>query len=320
MTPKKQHVLYDDECDYRSGFVSLFGRSNVGKSTLMNRIMGVKLAITSKKPQTTRNRILGVRTFPEKGQVCFLDTPGIHKPHKQLNREMVSMALGSLGDVDVVTYVIDVSEVSGEPDKSGAELLPEAEREALEHLEEVDKPLVVVLNKVDLLKDKRHLLPVIDYFASRDEVTEVVPTSATEGENIEQLTETLLRQLPEGQPLFPEDMLTNKAERFIASEFVREAIMEQTRQEIPYAVAVEIDRFVEHPDELEINAVIHVEKESQKGIIIGKGGDQIKSIGSAARESLEEFFQRHVYLDTFVRVEQDWSDDPEKLERFGYDS
>lgn len=308
------------EAEFRAGFVALFGRSNVGKSTIMNAIMGVKIAIATAKPQTTRNRILGVRTYPEKGQLCFVDTPGFHDVDKTLNRQMVSTALESLQDVDEVAYVVDAASLLDEVGGLPLEQLPDEESRALDKLREADKPLVVVLNKVDLVSPKPNLLPLIEFFSELDGVVDVVPTSATEGDNLDRLKDVLLEHLPESPSLFPEDMLTNRAERFIAAEYVREHIMRQTRQEVPYAVAVEIDRFAETPDGdgLEIYAVIHVEKESQKGIIIGKGGKRIKEIGTAARHELEQFFQRHVYLETHVRVEQEWSEDPDALERFGY--
>lgn len=305
--------------DYRSGFVALAGEPNVGKSTLMNEMLGVKLSITTSKPQTTRNRILGVRTFPEKGQIGFVDTPGIHRAGHQMNRSMVKTAVDALQGVDVVCHVVDVH---GFLERHGVEIdtddLSDAETFVLEQYEALEMPFVLALNKADRVSPKEKILPVIEFFSELGIFEEVVPTSATEGNNVFSLIEVLLEELPPGPPMYPEDMLTDRAERFFAAEYIREEIMRETREEVPYGVAVEIDKFAEKDEEdlLEIVATIHVEQSGQKGIVIGQGGERIKRIGTRAREQLEQFFGRDVYLDTMVRVEEDWSEDESKLEQF----
>jgi len=307
------------EGDHRSGFVALAGKPNVGKSTLMNEMLGVKLSITTSKPQTTRNRILGVRTFPEKGQIGFVDTPGIHRARRQMNRSMVKTAVDSIRGVDVICHVVDVADFLH---RYGTEVDPddlsEEDTFVLEQYEEIDVPFVLALNKADKVSPKEKILPVIEFFHDLDVFAEVVPTSATERENVHRLIEVLLEELPTGPPMYPDDMLTDRAERFFAAEYIREEVMRETREEVPYGVAVEIDKFAEKDDRemLEIVATIHVEQSGQKGIVIGEGGDRIKEIGTRARRQLEEFFGRDVYLETFVRVEEDWSEDESKLEQF----
>jgi GTP-binding protein Era len=307
------------EGDDRSGFVALAGKPNVGKSTLMNEMLGVKLSITTSKPQTTRNRILGVRTFPEKGQIGFVDTPGIHRARRQMNRSMVKTAVDSIRGVDVICHVVDVADFLH---RYGTEVDPddlsEEDTFVLEQYEEIDVPFVLALNKADKVSPKEKILPVIEFFHGLDVFEEIVPTSATERENVHRLNEVLLEELPTGPPMYPDDMLTDRAERFFAAEYIRAEVMRETREEVPYGVAVEIDKFAEKDDRemLEIVATIHVEQSGQKGIVIGEGGDRIKEIGTRARRQLEEFFGRDVYLETFVRVEEDWSEDESKLEQF----
>jgi GTP-binding protein Era len=283
----------DAVTDFHAGFVALIGQPNVGKSTLMNRILGVDLAITTAKPQTTRNRILGVRTFPEKGQICFVDTPGIHRAKKLLNRNMVDTALEAMHEVDLVCHVIDANDYIEQVDRLGEGEVPASEEFIFEKLAQVDQPVFLILNKVDLVKKKDLLLPVMADLAERYEFAEVVPVSATAGDNMRRLVDVVVEHLPAGPPLFPEDMLTDQAERFIASEFIREQILEQT--------------------------IIHVERKSQKGIVIGKGGKRLKAIGKASRERMQSFFHRKVFLETFVRIESEWSEDPNALQRFGYE-
>jgi GTP-binding protein Era len=311
--------MSEETGEFRAGMVTLIGRPNVGKSTLMNHVLGEKVAITTSKPQTTRNRILGVRTWPERGQLCFVDTPGLHDATKRLNKALVQTALDALADVDVVCHVIDAAAVVGADKRGEGERIRAEEELVLEKLEDLDVPRIAVLNKVDKVHPKERLLPILEEFWERGLFDEIVPCSALTGDNVDRLVDVLLELVPEGPPLFPEDMLTDKAERFLAAEYVREQVMVQTRKEIPYAVAVEIDRFVEKDDVIEISAVIHVERSSQKGIIIGEGGSRIKEIGTRARQELESFFHKKVFLETFVRVESEWSENPRALSRFGYE-
>lgn len=304
-----------------SGFVALVGQPNVGKSTLMNAILEIKVAIITSKPQTTRNRILGVQTYPEKGQICFVDTPGIHRSNRRLNRAMTDKALRSAQEVDLVCHIVDAPRIVGWQKKGGDARLPPEEEFVMERLVERDIDAVLVLNKIDLVDEKLELLPLIEMLTEANDYRDVVPVSALTGENQDKLVDVILEHLPEQGMLFPEEMLTDKAERFIAAEFVREQAMDQTRREVPYSVAVEVERFRddEQRDVLEITAVLHVERESQKGILIGKGGRRIKEIGEQARGELEKFFGKKVYLETLVRVEPGWSENPRFLRRFDYE-
>ena len=305
----------------KSGFVAIVGQPNVGKSTLMNQILGVKLAIATSKPQTTRNRILGVKTFPGRGQIAFLDTPGIHASSKRLNRVIVRAALQSLNEVDLVCHLVDVAHCASALKRHGSALAGD-EAMVLKALGELEgTPCFLILNKIDRLKDKSALLPIIEQLVAERAYEQVLPVSALTGEGVETLTESLLEALPESEPMFPEEMLTDQAERFIAAELVREQIMLTTSKEIPYSVAVEIERFEDAPrrDVIEISAVIHVERDSQKGIVIGAQGARIKAIGTRSREQMELFFGKKVFLETFVRVQQGWSEDGRALHRFGYD-
>lgn len=311
----------EKDSPFHSGFVALAGKPNAGKSTIMNRILGVKLSITTEKPQTTRNRILGVRTFPEKGQIGFVDTPGIHRAKKKLNRAMVKTAVDALRGVDLICHVTDAAQFIDSRAWQQKGEVPKQDAYVLDQYEDLDVPVVLVLNKVDKVSPKEELLPVIDYFSEMgdgERFLEVVPTSATKGDNMEALRDVLLKHLPEGRALFPEDMLTDRAERFVAAEYIREAIMRQTYEEVPYGVAVEIESFAEEGDLLKISSVIHVEQKGQKGIIIGKGGEKLKQIGQESREQLEEFFGRKVFLETHVKIARDWSENDYQLHRFGY--
>lgn len=307
---------------FRAGFVALVGQPNVGKSTLMNKVMGVKIAIATSKPQTTRNRILGVRTLDDKGQLCFVDTPGMHESSKRLNKSIVRTAVESTRDVDVICHVIDAAAMLGAERRGEGARMWRQEEFVIDRLKAADATTVVVLNKIDIVKPKERLLPLLETVLERTGAAEIVPCSAETGENVDRLIEVLLEYLPTQPAIFPSDMLTDKAERFIAAEFVREEIMKQTRKEIPYSAAVEVERFQDSEDGrvLEISAVIHVERSSQKGIVIGQGGERIREIGTEARAQLEQFFGRKVFLETFVRVQSDWSEDPDALHRFGYES
>jgi GTP-binding protein Era len=288
------------------GFVALVGRPNAGKSTLMNRLVGEKLAIVSDKPQTTRNRITGVRNYPN-GQVVFVDTPGVHRPMHRLNVRMVDTALAALRDVDVVAAVVDAAEKPG----GGNQYL-------MDQLAKVDRPRVLVLNKVDLVA-KETLLPTIEGYSRIGAFKDIVPVSALTGENVDRLEHVLLSHLPEGQPLYDAEHLTDQPERFFVAELVREQVLRLTHAELPFASAVVIDRF-EEPDEkglLRLYCSILVERESQKPILIGRGGEMIKAIGTAARSELERFFDTRVFLDLRVKVRADWREDERTLDQLG---
>lgn len=290
----------------KSGFIALVGRPNAGKSTLLNRLVGTKLAIVSASPQTTRNRIVGVRTLPG-GQIAYLDTPGVHKPLRRLNTRMMDVARSALREVDAVALVVDVTAADGGGDRFVREMVARARL-----------PTILVLNKIDLV-DKPQLLPRIAAWQAHGLEAEIVPVSAATGENIERLEEVFLNTLPEGAPLFPEDYLTDQPERFFAAELVREQVLRHTRAELPFSTAVVVDTF-EEPDAhglLRLYCTILVERPSQKPILLGKGGAMIKAIGTEARHSLEAFFDTRVYLDLHVKVKEDWRDDPRTLSELG---
>ena len=291
----------------KSGFVSFIGRPNAGKSTLLNRMVGTKIAIVSDKPQTTRTRILGVRHYPE-GQVVFLDTPGIHRPLHRMNVRMVDAAVGTIRDVDVLGLVVDATEPLGNGDRFVLDLLKDA-----------SAPVFLLLNKIDLMKKSR-LLPLIDQCRREELFAEIIPISASTGENVDRLERAVLARLPEGERLYPDDFLTDQPERFFAAEIVREKLLQFTHAEIPFSSAVVIDRFEERagsPPILRLYCTIVVDRESQKPIIIGKGGEMIKRIGVAAREELERFFSTRVYLDLHVRVREEWREDERVLDQIG---
>jgi GTP-binding protein Era len=291
----------------KSGFVSFIGRPNAGKSTLLNRLVGEKLAIVSDKPQTTRNRILGVRNYPD-AQVIFLDTPGIHRPLHRMNVRMVDAALDTIREVDVLGLVVDASEKFGHGDRYVFDLV-----------KDVDKPVFLILNKIDLIKKPR-LLPIIDQFSKEGHFAEIVPISASTGLNVDRLERALIDRLPEGPALYPEDYLTDQPERVMAAEIVREKLLQFTHAEIPFSSAVIIDRFEEPVGDkgvLRLYCTIVVERESQKPIIVGRNGEMIKKIGTAAREELERFFATRVFLDLHVRVKSDWREDDRVLHDLG---
>ncbi len=288
----------DEETGLRCGFVAIVGQPNVGKSTLMNQILGVKVAITTSKPQTTRNRILGVKNFDGRGQIAFLDTPGLHESSKRLNKAINKKAREAMDEVDVVVHLADASQCVRRF-RSDMDPISKEERYVIDQLTDVEVPHTLVINKIDLVDNKDYLLPVIESLVERGEYNEIVPVSALTGENVETLTDVLIKELPESPPLFPKDMITDRAERFIAAEYVREQIMLKTHKEIPYAVAVEIENFEDAPrgDLIRISTIIHVEQRSQKGIIIGKGGARLKAIGTGARKQMETLFGKKVYLE-----------------------
>ena len=291
----------------KSGFVSLIGRPNAGKSTLLNRIVGTKLAIVSDKPQTTRTRILGVKNYPD-AQVVFLDTPGIHRPLHRMNVRMVDAAVDTIGEVDVLGLVVDVTEPPGKGDRFVIDLVKHAKA-----------PVFLILNKIDLIK-KSKLLPIMQQYSELGTFAEIIPVSAGTGDNVDRLERTILDRLPEGEPRYPPDYLTDQPERFFAAEIVREKLLQLTHAEIPFSTAVVIDRF-EEPEGtngiLKLYCSIVVERESQKPIVVGRGGEMIKRIGIAAREDLEKFFDARVFLDLHVRVKSEWREDDSVLSDIG---
>jgi GTPase len=287
----------------KAGFVSLVGLPNAGKSTLLNRLVGTKLAIVSDKPQTTRNRILGVRNYPG-GQVVYLDTPGIHRPVHRMNIRMLDAALDAMREADVVGIVLDVTQKPGG-----------GQRHLIELIKKQDRPVLLILNKIDLVA-KRKLLPIIDEWQHVREFAAIVPVSAMTGDGVEALEQAVLDHLPEGEALYPEDYLTDQPERFFAAEIVREQVLRHTHAELPFSTAVVVDQF-EEPDErglLRLYCSILVERDSQKPIVIGRGGEMIRAIGTAARLELERFFDTRVFLDLHVKVKGEWREDDRLLD------
>ncbi len=290
---------------HKSGFAALIGRPNAGKSTLLNSLVGEHIAAVSSKPQTTRTRIRGIVTRPE-GQIVFVDTPGVHKPGYALNRRMMGLVADALQQVDVVLLMRDATTSFGAGDRFTLELVKEAA-----------KPAFLLLNKIDLLKDKSRLLPMIEQYSREYDFAEIIPISATEGDNQDTLIEKLLEYLPEGEPLYDPETFTDQIERNIAAELVREKILELTSQELPFTTAVRTEMWRETEDAAEIHCVIYVERESQKPIVIGKGGQTLKQIGMRARRDIEDMLGRHVRLHLFVRVQERWRNDPRALDELG---
>jgi len=290
----------------RAGFASLLGRPNAGKSTLLNRIVGEKIAIVSDKPQTTRTRIVGGRNYPD-GQIVFVDTPGIHRPLHRLNVRMVDAAVETLREVDVVALVFDASTRPGRGDEYVSGLL-----------KNVRSPVVLVLNKIDLVA-KASLLPLLEQAQRWHPFAAMIPVSAATGDGVERLEAELLARMPEGAPAYPDDYLTDQPERTLAAEIVREKVLNHTRAELPFSTAVSVDQFDESERErlLKIYCTIFVETESQKPIVIGRGGEMIKRIGTEARHELEAFFATGVYLDLRVKVNPDWRNDERTLDDLG---
>jgi GTP-binding protein Era len=293
--------------DFKSGYVSIVGAPNAGKSTLLNRMLGEKISITSKKPQTTRNRILGV-LHRSKSQMIFFDTPGVFQAKDQLNVRIVDAAFAALGDADLVLVVVDVSR----PD-------PNAEEYLVKKLKNQDRPVILALNKIDLI-EKSGMLEIIEKWSKVYGFKDVVPISARHGTQVEDLTATMEKILPAGPPFFPEDTLTDVSERFIAAELVREQVFRMTGEEIPYATAVTVDTFKEKKGGrlISIEATIHLERSSQKGIVIGKNGSKLKQIGKRSREQIEHMLGTKVYLKLFVRVQKNWRKNTKAISRFGY--
>ncbi|MEK6599468.1 MAG: GTPase Era [Deltaproteobacteria bacterium] len=292
---------------FKSGFVSIIGRPNVGKSTLLNAILGEKIAIVSPKPQTTRNRIRGIKNM-EDAQIIFLDTPGIHSAKGYLNEFMIKEAISAIQDVDVIVYLVEA-----------AKMLEKDDSLIIDNLRRIKSPVILGINKTDITR-KDNILPLINEYSKLYPFKEIIPISATRGEGIETLVKLVVELLPEGPKYFPEDILTDIPERFIVAEIVREKIFKLTRQEIPYSTAVVIEIFKENPKGkiISISAAINVERDSQKGIIIGKGGKMLKEIGTLARIDIEKLLGAKVYLELFVKVEKDWTKDKKLLKEFGY--
>lgn len=293
---------------FKSGFIAILGRPNVGKSTFFNAVCGEKISIVANKPQTTRNRITGIKNSPD-AQMIFLDTPGMHKAKSPLNRAMVQAARDTIGDADVLLMMIEVQAAISEQDLFLIESLKQAQ---------VKVPVFLAINKIDRI-DKPLLLPLIDQCSKLFDYAGIFPVSALKGDGLDALLANLQKALPEGPQLFPDDILTDATERFIAGEFIREQILLLTSQEIPYASAVTIDAFKEEElkNLIRISATIHVEKDSQKAIMIGKKGAMLKKIGTQARLSMENLFGAKVFLELFVRVKKDWSSSDRLLREFG---
>jgi GTP-binding protein Era len=291
---------------HRAGHVAVIGRPNVGKSTLVNALVGAKVSITSSRPQTTRHQLLGIATFPE-GQLLLVDTPGIHREQKRaMNRWMNRAARGALEGVDTALLVVRAGQWDDEDSL------------AFDALKKAGMPVVLVVNQVDRMKDKAALLPYLAKVTDGRDFAGVHPISALKRSGLEALVKTILAQLPEQAALYGEDEITDKSQRFLAGEMVREQLMRQLGEELPYATTVEIEKFEVDGNLLRIGAVIWVERDGQKAIVIGKGGERLREIGARARQQMERLFDSKVFLETWVRVREGWSDDEAALRAFGY--
>jgi GTP-binding protein Era len=293
--------------DYRCGYVALVGRPNVGKSTLMNRILGQKVSIVTAKPQTTRQRIAGIKTT-DKGQVIYIDTPGIHlAARRALNRYMNRIAQASFQDVDLILFLVEAGRWTKQ------------DEHVARTLARVSVPVMLVVNKIDQVPEKAALLRFIGEEAGADRFREVLLVAAKNGDGVDDLEETVLRHLPFSRPFYDEDQFTDRSERFLAAELIREQLMQRLHQELPYALTVEIEEFQRGEDLLRIGAVIWVEREGQKQIVIGKGGQVLKQVGTGARHELQELFGEKVFVRLWVKVSRDWSDNERALRQFGYE-
>ena len=291
---------------FTSGFVSIIGRPNVGKSTLLNSIIGEKIVITSDKPQTTRNRIQGIHNIPD-GQIVFIDTPGIHSGHSRLNKSMVDVARSAISGVDLLMLVVEASS-SADP-----AFLQDV-------LRKVTIPVVLVINKIDLLPDKNLVLKRIADWTALYPFREIVPVSAGRNDGVEHLVSVVSGYLPEGPAMFPDDILTDMPEKFIVAEMIREKVFRLTRDEVPYSTAVVVESFIERENGvIAISAAIMLERATQKGIIIGAKGEMLKKIGSQARQDIERLLATRIYLELFVKVVENWSERPSKLRELGYE-
>ena len=291
---------------FRCGLVALIGRPNVGKSTLLNHLLGQKLSITSRKPQTTRHQILGIKTT-DRAQFVFVDTPGLHKPRKRaLNRFLNRAASSVLPSVHAVLFVVEALRWTEEDDL------------VLEHVKRAGVPTILVVNKVDRLDDKAALLPYLAEVAQKHDFAAVVPVSALRHDNLDDLEAELFRLLPESEPMFPEDQITDRSVRFLAAEIIREKLMRSLGQELPYDLTVEVERFEEEGNLVRIGALIWVDRPNQKAIVIGKGGERLRQIGQQSRKDIEAMLERKVFLELWVKVKSGWSDDERALQSLGY--
>jgi len=293
--------------NYRSGYVALVGRPNAGKSTLLNRLVGEKIAAVSNKPQTTRFAIQGIITRPTVGQIVLVDTPGVHKPGYLLNRRMMAHVHNALAEVDLALLIRDASAPTGNGDRFVLDLVKES-----------TKPAILLLNKTDRLADKRKLLPLIEWYDAQHEWEAVVPLSARTGDMVETLVTEIIKHLPVGEPIFDEDELTDQPLRTIVAELVREKILGTTGEELPYVTAVVTEKFDEERGDLTvIHCAIYVERASQKKIIIGHGGERLRETGTRARQDIERLLGKRVFLELFVKVEEGWRDRPQLLDELG---
>lgn len=300
-------VLNSPAKPFRSGFIAIIGLPNVGKSTLLNCLLNQKIAIVSPKPQTTRNRILGIKNVPG-AQLIFIDTPGIHQTSDTFNARLVKTALAALDDANVILWLLDVTKQN-----------QEEENLILKAVKNVSSPLILVLNKIDLIR-KEELLPLIERYRHMHSFSAIIPVSALIGEGLEELVKEVISLLPEGPEYYPQDMVTDLPERFLAAELIREKVMLYCSQEIPYAVTVTVDSFEEKPEKnlVVIRAMIHVERPSQRGILIGKQGSMLKRIGERARKDIEGLLGLRVFLELHIHVAKNWRHDKSQLRRLGY--
>ncbi|GMQ83870.1 MAG: GTPase Era [Gammaproteobacteria bacterium] len=292
--------------EFHCGFVALVGRPNVGKSTILNRLVGQKVSITSRRPQTTRHRILGIKTDAQ-GQIVFVDTPGLHHAQpRAMNRYLNRAAIDSLRDVDVVVFVIEGTRWQKDDDW------------VLEKLERVSCPVILAINKIDRVTDKTELLPHLQTLSAKREFSELIPVCARNGDHLDQLETALRKYLPESPPLYAEDQVTDRSERFLAAELVREKLFRKLGEEVPYGLTVEIESFKTEKKTLHIHALIWVEKNSHKPMVIGNKGERLKEVGREAREDMEKAFGRKVFLQLWVKVKEGWADDERALRSLGY--
>lgn len=291
----------------KCGYIAIIGRPNVGKSTLLNCILGKKISITSPKPQTTRTQILGIKTIDD-AQAIYIDTPGIHRTEKNaMNRYMNRLANAVIADADVIVFMIEAMHWYDEDEL------------VLERLRQTEAPVILAINKVDLVKDKKDLLPFIEKIQEKYSFAEIVPFSANQADNVVAIEKVILRFLPEGPHLFPDDQVTDKSERFQVGELIREKLIQATEQEVPYSTTVEIEELKTSEKLIEINAIIWVEREGQKAIVIGKGGEKLKKIGTLARKDIEKLLGRKVFLRLWVKVKDDWTNSERALKTLGYE-